>query len=193
MSFRPARRCEATVAAAALLVTGCGSGDEPAVAERAATDEASGEYPVTIDTAFGEITIEEEPERVVALGWSDAETALALGVQPVGASDWLAVGGDDGLGDWVERGYDEPPVLIETLEPSFEEIAALEPDLILGTRSSGEEDRYELLSQIARPRSASPRAWGRTRRPGSSSWRWSAGRSAGPMRPPSSRPRSRRA
>jgi iron complex transport system substrate-binding protein len=37
----------------------------------------------------------------VALGWSDAETALALGVQPVGASDWLAFGGE-GVGPWAE-------------------------------------------------------------------------------------------
>src|ERR687893_238511 len=86
--------------------------------------------------------------RVVALGWSDAETALALGVQPVGASDWLAVGGN-GLGEWVEEGYDEDPEMIETLEPSFEAIAALEPDLILDTRSSGTQERYDLLSEIA--------------------------------------------
>ena len=45
---------------------------------------SSGAFPVTVGTAFGDVTVEEEPVRVVALGWSDAETALALGVQPVG-------------------------------------------------------------------------------------------------------------
>ncbi|TYP88058.1 iron-siderophore ABC transporter substrate-binding protein [Blastococcus xanthinilyticus] len=151
MTFRPALRGAATLAAAALVVTGCGSGDEAASPEASGgtTAASSGDFPATVETAFGDVTVEEEPERVVALGWSDAETALALGVQPVGASDWLAVGGDDGLGDWVEQGYDEPPVLIETLEPSYEEIAALQPDLILDTRSSGEQERYDLLSQIA--------------------------------------------
>ncbi|MCZ2858971.1 iron-siderophore ABC transporter substrate-binding protein [Blastococcus sp. VKM Ac-2987] len=149
MIVRPALRGAAVLAAAALTVAGCGSAEEPAPTGDAGTTGASGGYPVTVPTAFGDVTIEEEPERVVALGWSDAETALALGVQPVGASDWLAVGGEDGLGDWVEQGYDEPPVLIETLEPSYEAIAALEPDLILDTRSSGEQDRYELLSEIA--------------------------------------------
>jgi ABC-type Fe3+-hydroxamate transport system substrate-binding protein len=69
-------------------------------------------------------------------------------VQPVGASDWLAVGGD-GLGEWVEAGYDEAPQLIETLEPSYEAIAALEPDLILDTRSAATEERHDLLSAIA--------------------------------------------
>ena len=101
-----------------------------------------------MDTAFGEVTVDEEPVRVVALGWSDAETALALGVQPVGASDWLGFGGE-GVGPWAEGGYDEAPEIIETLEPSYEAIAALEPDLILDTRSDGTQERYDQLSAIA--------------------------------------------
>ncbi|MGY1827360.1 iron-siderophore ABC transporter substrate-binding protein [Blastococcus sp. SYSU DS0541] len=151
MFVRPALRGAAALAATALVVTGCGSGDDaaPATEGEATGGSSSAAFPVTVETAFGDVTVEEQPTRVVALGWSDAETALALGVEPVGASDWLAVGGDDGLGDWVEQGYEEPPVLIETLEPSFEAIAALEPDLILDTRSSGDQDRYDLLSEIA--------------------------------------------
>jgi iron complex transport system substrate-binding protein len=85
---------------------------------------------------------------VVALGWSDAETALALGVQPVGASDWLAFGGE-GVGPWAEGRYDEAPEIVETLEPSLEAVAALEPDLILDTRSPATPERHEALSAIA--------------------------------------------
>jgi iron complex transport system substrate-binding protein len=143
-------RGAAVLAAAALVVTGCGSDDD--------TDDSSGSsgggsssdgaFPVTVDTAFGEVEIEEEPVRVVALGWGDAETALALGVQPIGASDWLAFGGE-GVGPWSEGLYDEAPEIIETLEPSLEAIAALEPDLILDTKSDGTQERYDLLSQIA--------------------------------------------
>jgi len=149
MSARPALR-GAALLATALVVTSCGSGDESgSEAESSGTASAASEaFPVTVSTAFGDVTIEEEPTRVVALGWSDAETALALGVEPVGASDWLAVGGN-GLGDWVEQGYTEEPEMIETLEPSFEAIAALEPDLILDTRSSATQERYDLLSEIA--------------------------------------------
>jgi ABC-type Fe3+-hydroxamate transport system substrate-binding protein len=148
MSIRPAALL-ATLLATALVGSGCGSaaGDDSGSEDGGST--GAGTFPVTVSTAFGNVTVEEEPTRVVALGWSDAETALALGVQPVGASDWLAVGGDDGLGDWVEAGYDEAPELIGTLEPSYEAIAALEPDLILDTRSPATEDRYELLSAIA--------------------------------------------
>ncbi|HZB19396.1 MAG TPA: iron-siderophore ABC transporter substrate-binding protein [Blastococcus sp.] len=149
MSARPALR-GAALLAAALVVTSCGSGDDSdsGSGTGGAASGSSEAFPVTVSTAFGDVTVEEEPTRVVALGWSDAETALALGVQPVGASDWLAVGGN-GLGEWVEEGYDEDPEMIETLEPSFEAIAALEPDLILDTRSSGTQERYDLLSEIA--------------------------------------------
>ena len=149
MPARPVLRGAAILAAAALVVTGCGSDDD--TAENSGGDggsSSSGAFPVTVTTAFGDVEIADEPTRVVALGWGDAETALALGVQPVGASDWLAFGGE-GVGPWSEGLYDEAPELIDTSEPSFEAIAALEPDLILDTKSDGTQERYDLLSQIA--------------------------------------------
>ena len=51
-------------------------------------------FPVTIEHAFGETTIEEEPKRVATLGWSDQDAALALGVVPVGATK-LTWGGNE--------------------------------------------------------------------------------------------------
>ncbi|TFV67808.1 UNVERIFIED_ORG: iron-siderophore ABC transporter substrate-binding protein [Bacillus sp. AZ43] len=149
MSRRPALRGAALVAAA-LVLSSCGSDDGSGSASggEGPAGSPSEAFPVTVETAFGEVTVEEEPTRVVALGWSDAETALALGVQPVGASDWLAVGGD-GLGDWVEESYDEEPEILGTLELSYEAVAALEPDLILDTRSPATQERYDLLSEIA--------------------------------------------
>ncbi|MBB3086989.1 iron-siderophore ABC transporter substrate-binding protein [Geodermatophilus sabuli] len=148
MRSRPVLR-GAALLAVAVLATSCGSDPADDGADAATSSGgSSGAFPVTVPTAFGEVTVEEEPARVVALGWSDAETALALGVQPVGASDWLGFGGE-GVGPWAEGLYDEAPELIDTLEPSLEAIAALEPDLILDTRSAATQDRYDLLSQIA--------------------------------------------
>ena len=148
MPARPVLRGAALLAAAALVVTGCGSDDDTAEnAGGGSGGSSSGAFPVTVATAFGDVEIADEPTRVVALGWGDAETALALGVQPVGASDWLAFGGE-GVGPWSE-GYDEAPEIIETQEPSLEAIAALGPDLILDTKSDGTQERYDLLSQIA--------------------------------------------
>jgi ABC-type Fe3+-hydroxamate transport system substrate-binding protein len=151
---RPLLRRTALVAAAlttAGALAACGSDDAGSSADASSSPSAgggSGAFPVTVSTAFGDVEVEEEPQRVVALGWSDAETALALGVQPVGASDWLAFGGE-GVGPWAEGLYDEAPEIIETLEPSLEAIAALEPDLILDTRSPATQERHDSLSAIA--------------------------------------------
>jgi iron complex transport system substrate-binding protein len=147
---RPLLRSTALVAAAlttAGALAACGSGDDGGAAPSTPAG-GGGAFPVTVSTAFGDVEVPEEPQRVVALGWSDAETALALGVQPVGASDWLAFGGE-GVGPWAEGRYDEAPEIIETLEPSLEAVAALEPDLILDTRSPATPERYEALSAIA--------------------------------------------
>src|SRR3712207_3369263 len=141
MSSRPALR-GAALAAAALVLSSCGAGEDSAAGSGGTASGSSEAFPVTVGTAFGDVTVEEEPTRVVALGWGDAETALALDVQPVGASDWLGFGGE-GVGPWAEGRYDEAPEIIETLEPSLEAIAALEPDLILDTRSAGTQERYD--------------------------------------------------
>jgi iron complex transport system substrate-binding protein len=146
---RPLLRRTALLAAA-LTTTGalaaCGSGDDGPAAGSAPS--SGGAFPVTVSTAFGDVEVPAEPQRVVALGWGDAETALALGVQPVGASDWLAFGGE-GVGPWAEGRYDEAPEIIETLEPGLEAVAALEPDLILDTRSPATPERHEALTAIA--------------------------------------------
>ncbi|WP_246186676.1 iron-siderophore ABC transporter substrate-binding protein [Microlunatus speluncae] len=138
------RRLFAIFAGLAMLLTAAcqGTADAPPDAEAAAG------FPATIATKFGDVTVESKPQRVVALGWGDAETALALGVQPVGASDWLAFGGE-GVGPWAKGRYTTPPVIIGTLEPSYEQIAELAPDLILDVKSSGDPARHERLSAIA--------------------------------------------
>lgn len=137
------------VVAASLVLAGCASGSGSSDSSSSASgSSADGQFPVSITTALGTTTIESQPKRVVALGWGDAETALELGVQPVGASDWLAFGGD-GVGPWLKGAYDESPKIINTLEPSYEDILKLRPDLILDVKSSGDKDRYAKLSAIA--------------------------------------------
>ncbi|WP_413760494.1 iron-siderophore ABC transporter substrate-binding protein [Streptomyces sp. MMBL 11-3] len=147
---RPAR-LRLLTGALALTLTGtlaaCGSSDDSGTQESAA-QKSGGAFPAKVATKFGTVTVDEKPKRVVALGWGDAEAALSLGVQPVGASDWLAFGGD-GVGPWAEDLYDESPQKIGTLEPEYEKIAALKPDLILDTKSSGDQTRYDTLSKIA--------------------------------------------
>lgn len=127
------------VVLSALLLAACGGGGG------GAEPTSSG---VTVDTRFGPVTVDRPPTRVVALGWSDAETALALGVRPVGASDWLAFGGK-GVGPWADGLYQEAPTLLGTTEIDYEAVAALQPDLILNTRSDNDEAKHATLSKIA--------------------------------------------
>ncbi|MFJ7999364.1 ABC transporter substrate-binding protein [Streptomyces sp. NPDC096310] len=162
MSFRknlrttPGRRSRLvpgalSAALTALLVgvlAACGSSSSEDTSKGSSSAQDDGAFPAKVATKFGEVTVSERPQRIVALGWGDAEAALALGVRPVGASDWLAFGGD-GVGPWAKGLYKKSPEIIGTLEPQFEKIAALQPDLILDTKSSGDQGRYDTLSKIA--------------------------------------------
>jgi iron complex transport system substrate-binding protein len=127
----------ALAVAAVLAVAGCGQVEEPAAAQGP-----------TVQTRFGPVTVPANPVKVVALGWSDAEAALALGVQPIAASDWLAFGGE-GVGPWASGRYTKAPVILPTLELDYAEIAKLEPDLILNTRSDNSEEKHRELTKIA--------------------------------------------
>lgn len=130
---------------AVIGLVGCGSdtSEEPETKSNKKIDTST-----TIETKFGKIEIKDTPKRIVALGWGDAETALALGVEPIGASDWLAFG-DEGVGPWLQGAYNTAPTILGTMELDYEKIASLEPDLILDVRSSGEQERYNRLSEIA--------------------------------------------
>src|SRR4051812_47784165 len=139
--------CGAALLTVALVLAGCGS-DSTSAGSGASSGAAAGTFPTTVSTAFGGVTVDAEPTRVVALGWGDAETALALGVQPVGASDWLGFGGE-GVGPGAPGAHHEAPGIIDTPEASYEAIAALQPDLILDTKSPATQDRYDKLSAIA--------------------------------------------
>lgn len=128
----------------ALTVSACTASDDGADPVSVST----GPFPATIETAFGEVVVESKPQRVVALGRGDAEVALSLGVQPVGASDWQGFGGE-GIGPWSQGLYSAPPEIVDAADPDLDQIAALEPDLILDVRGSGDPERYEVLSAIA--------------------------------------------
>ncbi|POH62705.1 MULTISPECIES: iron-siderophore ABC transporter substrate-binding protein [Cryobacterium] len=142
----------ATAAIAALTLSGCSASDSDGDAGSDAA--AGGAFPVTIEHAFGETTIDAEPTRVVTWGWGSADDAIALGVVPV-AIPFQAYGGDEnGVLPWIaealdEQGADVPTVLSDSTEPPYEEIAAAAPDVILAAYSGVTEEQYELLSDIA--------------------------------------------
>jgi iron complex transport system substrate-binding protein len=147
------------VAAAAVLVAalaGCSTGttsDASTAAEPTATADAHA-FPVTIEHALGETTIESEPTRVATLGWTDQDHALALGVVPVGATRISWGGNQAGSTAWfdaaVEEAGAEAPVRYDDADGApIDEVAELAPDLILATNSGITEAEYVKLSKIA--------------------------------------------
>ncbi|WP_148573128.1 iron-siderophore ABC transporter substrate-binding protein [Nocardioides caldifontis] len=125
-----------------------GSGSE---AESAVDEDA---FPVTIEHAFGETTIEEEPKRIATLGWVDQDHLLALGIVPVGALE-ISWGGNDQMSTpWFdekleELGGEQPTRYSDADGAPVEEIAKLTPDLILATNSGITDEEYKKLSKIA--------------------------------------------
>lgn len=108
----------------------------------------------SVDTMYGTVTVPAKADlKVVALGWSDAEMALALGVRPIAVEDWQGFGAaNKGVGPWATSLFGEvTPTLITRSDQTlnYEQLQALAPDVILNTRSSGDEKEYQRLSQIA--------------------------------------------
>jgi iron complex transport system substrate-binding protein len=111
-------------------------------------------FPVTIEHAHGETVIPAAPQRVVTWGWSNEDVVIALGVTPVGMPFQAYGGGDNGIHEWVEEalaaaGAETPTVLEASGEPPIEQIAALNPDIIIAAYSGLTEDQYAVLSGIA--------------------------------------------
>lgn len=120
----------------------------------AATAAFAQAFPVTLEHAWGSTTIEAEPARIVTWGWGNEDAAIALGVIPVGIPFQSYGGGEDGVQPWIEEalasaGAEIPTVLDNSGEPPFEQIAALEPDLIIAAFSGITEEQYAMLSAIA--------------------------------------------
>lgn len=106
-------------------------------------------FPVTIDHRLGSTTIEEPPEWVVTVGFTDHDTVLAFGVQPVGVRDWY---GDQPYATfpWAQEalGDAEPEIIGDGSAINFDAVNDLNPDLIIGMYEDLSET-YDTLSQIA--------------------------------------------
>ncbi|TGB01198.1 iron-siderophore ABC transporter substrate-binding protein [Halobacillus salinus] len=123
--------------------------------EEEATEEETSKYPITIEHAFGETTIEEKPERVATVQWNNHDVALSLGVVPVGFSAAnYGVQDDSGMLPWTEEklkelGEENPNIFQDTDGLDFEAVADSNPDVILAAYSGITQEDYDILSQIA--------------------------------------------
>jgi iron complex transport system substrate-binding protein len=138
----------ATAVAAALLVSGCSGSSRSESADSAGASDTA--FPVTVDHAFGETTIDAEPVRVVVAGYTEQDTVLALGVEPVGVTEWY---GEQPYATWPwaqdALGDSKPEVLSLDDGFQYERIAALDPDLIIATNAGLDEESYTKLTELA--------------------------------------------
>ena len=139
------------------LVAGCSTGstdDSAGQAPSAASSVDTDAFPATIKHHFGETTIKSEPKRIVSIGSSDQDMLLALGVVPVGMQKVSWGGNAHGSTPWFDAklkdlGGTEPTLIDETDDIPVDEVAKLNPDLILATLSGITKAQYTKLSKIA--------------------------------------------
>ncbi|WP_338609755.1 iron-siderophore ABC transporter substrate-binding protein [Pelagibacterium nitratireducens] len=138
-----------------LVLSMCGVPAGPALAQ---------DFPVTIAHAYGQTTIEAQPERVATWAWGNTDAVLSLGVKPVAIPFISYGGGDNGIHPWAEEALDAmggemPAILAEGDEPPYEQILAADPDIIIAAYSGITEEQYERLSQIAPTIAYQDAAW----------------------------------
>ena len=155
------------VAGALLVLAGCGGGDtkssdtgvgdkevatggrlfKTADAETAklGSDAAPGAFPRTVKGALGSVQIEKKPSRIVVLDSGELDDVLALGITPVGMA---TTAGQSGVPSYLADKAQGIKTVGGISELNLEAIAALKPDLILGSKLRA-NDLYEKLSAIA--------------------------------------------
>lgn len=107
-------------------------------------EPGSGGETQQITHAMGSTAVPLKPQRVVVLDTDKIDTAATLGVKLVGAARTSEV---DAFPSYVGNLGDVKPVGL-LAEPDLEAIAALKPDLILGSKFR-QEKFYDELSAIA--------------------------------------------
>lgn len=132
-------RLAVTLAGLALVATACGSAEGAGDSAAVGSDES-----VSVEHAMGTTEIPCTPQKVVTLGQGQTDSVLGLGVTPVGVVEpWT-----DDWYEYLPAEVEEAEVLGTELEPDLERIAALQPDLILGSKLR-HEALYSQLSEIA--------------------------------------------
>lgn len=109
--------------ALALVLSACGGGGGDADEDASPTDaaETGAAFPVTVDTPEGEVTIEEQPERIVSLSPSSTEILFAIG-----AGDQV-----EAVDEYSTYPEDAPITDLSGYEPNVEAVLGYNPDLVV--------------------------------------------------------------
>ncbi len=137
-------RAGAAVAVLALALTGCGSDADKNSGPDA---KPSGTQRMThaVTHAMGTTEVPDDPQRVVVIDSPHLDALVALDVKPVGITVSAA---GEGAPPYLADELEGVPSVGLTVEPGIDDIAALDPDLIIGAKVR-HEAIYDELSAIA--------------------------------------------
>lgn len=147
------RRSFLALALSVPVVAAC-SNRESAQTAPSSSAGASGGTSRTIAHGHGETVITGTPRRIVTVGWSDQDTVVALGIKPIAATAITWGGNANQSTDWFDEAVAklDGPDVIRFLDADgipVDQIATMNPDLILGVGSGMSADEYAKLSRIA--------------------------------------------
>ena len=108
-------------------------------------DGSAGEATRTVETVRGSIDVPDNPLRVVTLEPVELDTTVALGIVPVGTA---VLSETAGVPAYLGTEAADIATVGTVAEPTIEDIAAAQPDLILGTETRHAQ-YYDQLSAIA--------------------------------------------
>ncbi|MEW1891212.1 iron-siderophore ABC transporter substrate-binding protein [Streptomyces sp. NPDC048567] len=120
-------------------------GDAAAKTAALGTDAKPGQWPRTVKHAMGSTEIKEQPKRVVVLDVGELDNVVSLGVKPVGLAP---TEGSPELPSYLKKDAGTPKNIGTINSLNLEAIAALKPDLILGSQLRA-ANSYDELSKIA--------------------------------------------
>ncbi|WP_309131646.1 iron-siderophore ABC transporter substrate-binding protein [Brevibacterium sp.] len=109
------------------------------------SDAAPGVFPRTVEHANGTTEIEKKPKRVVVLDTGELDDVVSLGITPVGM---VTTEGAEPVPSYLADKVKGVETVGTIAELDLEKIAALEPDLILGSQLRADK-LYDQLSSIA--------------------------------------------
>lgn len=134
----------------AVTAAAAGGSKEEAAPEETAAGSQTG-FPVTIEHKYGSVTIQEEPQRIVSVGFTEQDILLALGITPAAVRETSATSRQPmAVWPWGQKTLDNAEFeVLAAGELDIEAVAAVNPDLIIGLFSGISQEEYDLLSQIA--------------------------------------------
>ncbi|MEC7962124.1 MAG: ABC transporter substrate-binding protein [Pseudomonadota bacterium] len=108
----------------------------------------AGAEPREIEHRYGTTHVDGTPTRVVSLSFIGHDFLLSLGVKPIALRYWYG-NHPYGVWPWAQEALGDATPQVIYGEINIEQIALMQPDLIVGQWSGMTETDYRFLSQIA--------------------------------------------